>query len=241
MKATGLDWPVSVEILTGTVAEEVRGLAGTVAWQVVSLGHATGASAGPKVTVIWPSALKKPLPRRVTCWPAAPEGGKISMSTGLAPGLVLGRLEVVVGKEEDVGTAEERPGTERAGEERTGTDRAAEERAREGFSPGAGLVTDVVEVGDLVPAGCAGPRDATLAPLRTKDTPSPAPASRSSTASTPTARARGREDGGRRGLLPLASRGQARHATPIAPIASANAMTAIAIAIVQLLTASMAR
>ncbi len=232
-----MDRPVSVETLTGTVAEEVRGRAGTVAWQVVSLGQATGAWAGPKVTVMWPSELKKPLPRRVTRWPAAPEPGEISTSTGLGPGFALGGLEV--GGLEVGGL--EVGGLEVGGLEVGGLEVGDLDGTDEDVPPGAEPRTDVVEVGDLAPAGCADPRDATRPPLRTNETPSPAPASRSSTTSTSTARVRRWEEGGRPGVLPLPSRGRARHATPIAPTASANAMTAIAIATVQLLTASMAR
>ena len=232
-----MDRPVSVETLTGTVAEEVPGRDGTVAWQVVSLGQATGAWAAPKVTVIWPSALKKPLPRRVTRWPAGPEAGEILRSTGLGPGFALGCLDV-----DDVdGAGEEGAGEEGAGEEGAGEEGAEVGGADEDVPPGAEPGTDVVDVGDPAPAGCAGPRDATRLPLRMNETPSPAPASRSSRTSTSTARVRRLEDGGRPGTRPLRPRGQARHATPIAPTASANAMTAIAIAIVHLLTASMAR
>jgi len=39
----------------------------------------------PKVTVMCPSALKKPLPSRVTVWPALPEEGAIASSTGFGP------------------------------------------------------------------------------------------------------------------------------------------------------------
>jgi hypothetical protein len=94
-----LEVPDSVFTVTETVPEDGDGGVGTVAWHVLSDGHATDACAEPNVTVITPSALKSPFPVRVTTWPATPEAGEMAAMTGPPPGDGVTR-------EDDVGAVE---------------------------------------------------------------------------------------------------------------------------------------
>jgi hypothetical protein len=98
-----LEVPDSVLTVTETVPEDDVARVGTVAWHVFSLGHTTDASVEPNVTVMIPSALKSPVPVRVTTWPATPEAGEMAAMTGPPPGGGEGREDDVAAAEvEDV-------------------------------------------------------------------------------------------------------------------------------------------
>jgi len=100
---TPLDLPALVVTLTTTERDEVpAGRAGTVAWQVVSVGQRTGAWAGPKSTVISPLGLNNPSPVSVTTCPGAPRAGETASRTGLAPAGFFAGVEVVGLTEVDV-------------------------------------------------------------------------------------------------------------------------------------------
>jgi hypothetical protein len=90
-----LEVPDSVLTVTETVPEDVADRVGTVAWHVFSLGQTTDACTEPNVTVMMPSALNRPVPLRVTTWPATPEAGEIAAITGPVPGGGEGREDDV--------------------------------------------------------------------------------------------------------------------------------------------------
>jgi hypothetical protein len=80
---TPLDGPDWVERTTSTALGWPKApRVGTVTSQVVSVGHLTGASVVPKVTVMMPSAEKRREPLSTMVWPAPPEEGETLFTTG---------------------------------------------------------------------------------------------------------------------------------------------------------------